>query len=60
MNQKIYIILIGGIIGAIALGLCVQSFTGGIIGAVLGGVVGLVVAITQTQMAKDRETGLDS
>jgi hypothetical protein len=46
-------------VGAAVLGVCTSQpiWTG--VGAVLGAFLGLVVALSQIKMKKDRETGLD-
>lgn len=65
MNPKLRGIIIGGIIGALALSICsllinnAWAVAGSIIGAIIGAIAGGIVAISQTQMNKDRETGLD-
>lgn len=66
MNRKLIGILIGAIVGAVLLGAC-SLFLGGswrivglIVGLILGAIGGLMFTTAQAQMAKDRETGLDS
>jgi len=59
MNRKILGLISGAIIGALALGACSRNLTWVIVGAILGGVLGFMFALGQTQMKKDRETGLD-
>jgi uncharacterized protein YcfJ len=59
MNKKVMGTVIGAMVGAAVLGVCTSQpiWTG--VGAVLGAFLGLVVALSQIKMKKDRETGLD-
>ena len=65
MTPKLGGIFIGGIIGALVLGICsllinnAWAVTGAILGAIIGAVIGVMYAISQAHMIKDRETGLD-
>ena len=65
MNRKIVGFIVGAIIGGFLLGLC-SSFIGGnwrtmgiIVGVLVGGFGGVIIVVGQSQMLKDRETGLD-
>ncbi len=60
MNKKSRNIIIGGVGGALILALAIGLCAGSTFWTVIGAGIGLMLAISATQMEKERETGLNS